>query len=93
MLKAVLVNFNIMDDWGSFESDPEFKDEHIVGVGLYTSDPLSDGYAPIGMESREELTRTFTDLNEKVKQAMSALWMRIAGWSRSTSAPSGSGPC
>jgi hypothetical protein len=76
------VNFNIMDDWGSFESEPEFKDEHIVGVGLYTSDPLSDGYTPIGMESREELTRTFTDLNEKVKQAMSALWMRIAGWSR-----------
>ncbi len=76
------VNFNIMDDWGSFESEPEFRDEHIDGVGLYTSDPLSDGYIPVGMGSKEELTRTFTELNDKVKQAMAALWQRIAGWSR-----------
>lgn len=76
------VDFTIMDDWGSFESEPEFKDEHIVGVGLYTSDPLSDGYIPVGMDSRQELTDTFTDLNEKVKEAMGALWKRIAGWNR-----------
>ena len=76
------VNFRIMDDWGSFESDPEFKDEHITGVGLYTSGPLTDGFVPVGMNSREELIHTFLDLNEKVKDAMTRLWQKIAGWSR-----------
>ena len=76
------VNFNIIDDWGSFESDPEFKDEHIVGVGLYTSGPLTDGFIPVGMGSSDELTQTFIDLNEKVKGAMTRLWQKMAGWSR-----------
>lgn len=76
------VNFNIMDDWGSFESDPEFKDENIVGVGLYTSGPLTDGFQPIGMGSREQLTETFLDLNDKVKDSMSRLWQKMAAWSR-----------
>jgi hypothetical protein len=76
------VDFNLVDDWGSFESEPEFKGENIIGVGLYTSDPLSDGYIPVGMGSREELTQTFLDLNEKVKDAMGKLWQKIAGWSR-----------
>jgi hypothetical protein len=76
------VNFNIMDDWGSFESDPEFTDENIVGVGLYTSGPLTDGFLPVGMGSRGELTKTFLDLNEKVKEAMTGLWQKMAGWSR-----------
>jgi hypothetical protein len=73
---------NIMDDWGSFESQPEFKSHHVVGVGLYTSDCLSETYTPVGMGSREELTATFADLTTKAKDATSRLWKRIAGWTR-----------
>src|SRR6202047_804704 len=58
-------HFHLMDDWGSFESKPEFKPEQLVGVGLYTSDHLSDGYVPLGMNSREELISTFRMLEEK----------------------------
>lgn len=75
-------HFNIVDDWGSFESQPEFKSNHVVGVGLYTSDTLSEGYLPVAMGSREELTRGFRDLADKAKDATARLWMRIAGWSR-----------
>ncbi|MGE0487115.1 MAG: hypothetical protein AB7Q81_23385 [Gammaproteobacteria bacterium] len=72
----------LMDDWGSFESEPEFKSHHVVGVGLYTSDSLTDGYIPVGMESRESLTNAFTELTNKVKDATAKLWKRIASWSR-----------
>lgn len=75
-------HFYLMDDWGSFESEPEFKSDKLVGVGLYTSDTLSEGYMPIGMGSREELIATFRTLNDKVKDATAKLWRRIAGWSR-----------
>ena len=37
-------HFYLVDDWGSFESKPEFTADKLVGVGLYTSDTLSDGY-------------------------------------------------
>lgn len=72
----------LMDDWGSFESEPEFKAHHVVGVGLYTSDSLSDGYLPVAMGSREELTSAFADLTARIKEATALLWKRIAGWSR-----------
>ena len=75
-------HFNIVDDWGSFESQPEFKSHHMVGVGLYTSDTLSEGYVPVGMASREELTQTFERLTACAKEATAKLWKRIAGWSR-----------
>lgn len=76
------VHFNILDDWGSFESEPEFKGANVVGVGLYASDPLSEGYEPVGMGSKQELTDTFIDLNQKVKDATAKLWKKVAGWSR-----------
>ena len=69
----------LMDDWGSFESEPEFKSHHMVGVGLYTSDSLSEGYVPVAMGSREQLTHAFTDLTDKIKLATAKLWKRIAG--------------
>lgn len=75
-------HFNILDEWGSFESEPEFKGANVNGVGLYTSDPLSEGYEPVGMGSRQELTDTLIDLNKKVKDATSKLWKKVAGWSR-----------
>jgi hypothetical protein len=75
-------HFYLVDDWGSFESKPEFKPEHLVGIGLYTSDNLSDGYVPLGMKSREELIATFKLLAEKVRDATTKLWRRIAAWKR-----------
>jgi hypothetical protein len=75
-------HFYLMDDWGSFESRPEFKADKLVGIGLYTSDNLSDGYMPLGMGSREELTAKFRELTAQVKDATTKLWKRIAGWSR-----------
>jgi hypothetical protein len=53
-----------------------------VGVGLYTSDCLSESYQPVGMGSREELTATFNDLAARAKEATARLWKRIAGWTR-----------
>ena len=75
-------HFYLIDDWGSFESEPEFKSHHMVGVGLYTSDVLSESYIPVGMENRETLTRTFEQLTNIAKDATAKLWKRIAGWSR-----------
>ncbi|MCU0790558.1 MAG: hypothetical protein MUE79_05830, partial [Nitratireductor sp.] len=66
----------------SFESKPEFQADKLVGVGLYTSDNLSEGYIPLGMESREKLIAKFKELNEQVKDATTQLWKRIASWSR-----------
>ena len=75
-------HFYLMDDWGSFESEPEFKAHHVVGVGLYTSDVLTEGYTPVAMDNRESLTEAFEDLTVRVKDATAKLWRRIAGWSR-----------
>ena len=75
-------HFYLVDDWGSFESKPEFTSDKLVGVGLYTSDSLSDGYLPVAMGSREELTSCFKSLTDKIKDANNKLWRRIAGWSR-----------
>lgn len=82
-------HFYLMDDWGSFESKPEFTADKLVGVGLYTSDVLTDGYVPVGMDSPEQLAETFEDLTEKVRTAIAALWRRVAGWSRDEMMDSG----
>jgi len=75
-------HINLMDDWGSFESEPEMKSEHMVAVGLYAADYLSDGHIPVGMGSKEELTETFLDLTEKIKSATKRLWEVMSGWTR-----------
>ncbi len=81
-MEATGCHFYLMDDWGSFESRPEFTAEKLTGVGLYTSDALSEGFVPVGMGSADELAETFEDLTEKVRVATVALWKRVAGWSR-----------
>ena len=81
-MEATGCHFYLMDDWGSFESRPEFTAEKLTGVGLYTSDALSEGYVPVGMDSAETLAATFEDLTEKIRAATVALWKRMAGWSR-----------
>ncbi len=75
-------HINLLDDWGSFESEPEMRAEHMVGVGLYTADTLSEGHIPVGMGSKEELTATFIDLTDRIKNATAALWREMAGWTR-----------
>lgn len=81
-MEATDCHFYLMDDWGSFESKPEFTADRLTGVGLYTSDALSEGFVPVGMESAGELTDTFEDLTERIRAATVALWKRMAGWSR-----------
>jgi hypothetical protein len=75
-------HFHLVDEWGSFEAKPEFAAQRLVGLGLYTSDPLSDGFIPVGMSSHEELTATLHSLTERIKDATNKLWQRIAGWTR-----------
>lgn len=81
-MEATGCHFYLMDDWGSFESRPEFTADALSGIGLYTSDCLSEGYLPVGMESAEELAKTFEGLTETIREATVALWKRMAGWGR-----------
>ena len=76
-------HFYLVDDWGSFESKPEFRADNIVGIGLYTSDPLTDGYIPVSMNNAAELTATFSELQAVIANATAKLWERFAKWSRS----------
>lgn len=62
-------HFYMVDDWGSFESRPEYKAENICGVGLYTSDELSETQISVGMGSRSELIETFESYAEIFKEA------------------------
>lgn len=81
-MEATDCDFYLMDDWGSFESRPEFTAEKLSGIGLYTSDVLSDGFVPVGMESAETLAQEFERLTDKFRAATVALWKRMAGWTR-----------
>ena len=81
-MEASGCHFYLMDDWGSFESRPEFTADKLTGIGLYTSDVLTDGYLPIGMDSPEQLAETFETLTEKFRTATVELWKRMATWSR-----------
>jgi len=75
-------HFYIVDDWGSFESKPEYRAENLVGIGLYTSDELSETQIPVGMGSKEELTETLRRYTEIFKDATAKLWKRFAGYHR-----------
>jgi hypothetical protein len=75
-------HFGLVDDWGSFESEPEFTADRLAAIGLYTSDALSEGYLPVAMESAEALTAKFDDLDAIFRDATNRLWRRMAGWTR-----------
>ncbi|WP_243636864.1 hypothetical protein [Rhodococcus sp. Eu-32] len=75
-------NFNLMDDWASFEAEPTYSASNIVAVGLYTSDALTDGYQPVGMENSETLAETMETYRTILNEATADLWKRIATWSR-----------
>jgi hypothetical protein len=75
-------HFRLVDDWASFESEPAYATANIVAVGLYTSDALTEGYVPVGMDSAEQLVDTMERYRDILHQATADLWQRIAGWSR-----------
>lgn len=75
-------HFYLVDDWGSFEAKPDYKAENVCGIGLYTSDPLTETHVPVGMGSREELTAKLESLAEMLRQANTKLWKRLANYTR-----------
>lgn len=75
-------NFHLMDDWASFEAEPNYDASNIVAVGMYTSDALTDGYLPVGMENAGTLAETMEHYREILNQATADLWKRIATWTR-----------
>lgn len=75
-------NFHLMDDWASFEAEPSYDAANIMAVGMYTSDALSDGYVPVGMENAEALAETMEHYREILNEATADLWKRIATWTR-----------
>jgi hypothetical protein len=82
-------DFNMVDDWGSFEAQPSYDNQKLVAVGLYTSDWLSDGYIPVHMDSASELADYFDDQREKMEAATATMWRMMAGWSREQMIDSG----
>lgn len=65
-------------DWGTPYTVPESSQDQILGVGLYTSDALTDRYLPVGMDSAGELTDTFEDLTDACTRATRDLYSRFA---------------
>jgi hypothetical protein len=65
-------------DWASLYTTPEYFMDNVIGVGLYTSDFLSEGYIPVGMDNEKALTDTLNDLSDRVDRATRRLYRRIA---------------
>lgn len=68
-------------DFASVYTVPEDYRDKVLGVGLYTSDFLTDRYIPVGMDSRRDLVDTLDQLSEAIKQATRKLYRRFAGFS------------
>jgi hypothetical protein len=64
-------------DWASVYTDPEDYQDNIVGVGLYTSDFLSDRYEPVGMGSPAELSDTLEEMTALMAAATRKLYERL----------------
>ena len=75
-------NFHLMDDWASFEAEPGYNAANIEAVGLYTSDALTDGYQPVGMQDAGTLAQTMEHYRDVLNEATADLWKRIASWTR-----------
>jgi hypothetical protein len=68
-------------DWGTPYTTPEGYQDSIVGIGLYTSDFLSDRYTPVGMDSAADLVETFNGLSAELHDATRKLYSRFADMS------------
>lgn len=64
-------------DWATAYTDPEDYQDSIVGVGLYTSDWLSDTYTPVSMGSARELADTLESLTAELAAATRRLYSRF----------------
>jgi len=64
-------------DWASAYTNPEDYQDQIVGVGLYTSDWLSDRYTPVGMGSAHELADTLEALTADMSATIRRLYTRF----------------
>ena len=65
-------------DFGTAYTVPETYLDHILGVGLYTSDIFSDRLIPVGMGSKKELIDTLNELAFVIKAAITPLHRRFA---------------
>lgn len=68
-------------DFGSTYTVPEDYQSKVVGVGLYTSDFLSERYEPVGMGSAKELRETFDNLVEVLNEAIRKVYKRVVAMS------------
>ncbi|HEX4108249.1 MAG TPA: hypothetical protein VHX88_08960 [Solirubrobacteraceae bacterium] len=75
-------HFNMVDDWGSFEASPAYDAHNLVAVGLFTSDPLSDGYVPLSTGNASDLADELDQQRERFERATAAMWRTMAGWTR-----------
>ena len=75
-------NFRLVDDWASFEAEPSYDAANIAAVGMYTCDPLTEGYVPVGMGNAEELAETMENYRDILAEATADLWKRMASWTR-----------
>ena len=75
-------NFRLVDDWASFEAEPNYDAANIAAVGMYTADPLTDGYVPVGMQNADVLAETMEHYRDILTEATADLWKRMATWTR-----------
>ena len=64
-------------DWASAYTNPEDYQDSIVGVGLYTSDWLTDTYTPVAMGSAAELADALENLTDQLALATRKLYTRF----------------
>ena len=79
----------LLDDWGSFETQPALDADKVVRVGLYSSDYLSGGFIPVAMGSAAELADKLEELRDQFQEATTKLWQVFAGYSREQMLDSG----
>lgn len=65
-------------DWASIYTTPESYRDEVLGVGLYTSDFLTDRYLPVAMDSAAELADTLEQLSGVVQTAIRELYRRFS---------------
>lgn len=80
-LTLVLITDDVrveISEWGTAYTTPEEYSGRIIGVGLYSSDFLTDRYLPVGMDSREDLVDTLLQLADVCAAATRSLYRRYA---------------
>jgi len=63
-------------EWGTAYTTPEEYSKNVVGVGLYSSDFLTDRYIPVGMDSAADLGDTLLQMADACAKATRLLYHR-----------------